>query len=174
MSSPAWIMEPMGKYFWGLVGAVEVGVAPWYGVRHVAHVGVHIQPQHGTCEITERLRAVSTSRSGCVFHQRTWGEVALRRKKPSPLWTQNCLSSKFHMARSETRGSLDTDGAGRGCGIVYSLLFFFLNLSFFIFARLCVLCSQDISVGESLLPSCWAQRKRCPSQCCDTGQPLQQ
>lgn len=158
MSSPAWIMEPMGKYFWGLVGAVEVGVAPWYGVRHVAHVGVHIQPQHGACEITEKLRAVSTSRSGCVFHQRTWGEVALRRKKPSPLWTQNCLSSKFHMASSEARGSLATDGAGWGCGIVCSLLFFFLNLSFFIFARLYVLCSQDIRVGERLLPSCWAQR----------------
>lgn len=61
MSSPAWIMEPVGKHFWGLVGAVEVGVAPWYGVRHTAHVGVHIQPQHGACEITEKLRAVSTS-----------------------------------------------------------------------------------------------------------------
>jgi hypothetical protein len=55
MSSPAWIMEAVGKYFWGLVGAVEVRVTPRYGIRHIAHVGVHVQPQHRACEVTERL-----------------------------------------------------------------------------------------------------------------------
>jgi hypothetical protein len=48
-------MEAVGKYFWGLVGAVEVRVTPRYGIRHIAHVGVHVQPQHRACEVTERL-----------------------------------------------------------------------------------------------------------------------
>ena len=54
-------MEAVGKHFWGLVGAVEVRVAPRYGVRRVAHVSIHVQPEHGTCEVAEgsedRVRA---------------------------------------------------------------------------------------------------------------------
>lgn len=50
--SPAWIVEAVGKHFRGLVGAVEVRVAPGDGVRHVAHVCVHIQPEDRTCEVT--------------------------------------------------------------------------------------------------------------------------
>lgn len=48
-------MEPVGKHFGGLVGAVEVRVAPRYGIGHTAHVCVHVQPQHRACEITEKL-----------------------------------------------------------------------------------------------------------------------
>lgn len=53
--SPAWIVEAVGKHFGGLVGAVEVRVAPWDGIRHVAHVRVYVQPQDGTREVTEKL-----------------------------------------------------------------------------------------------------------------------
>lgn len=45
----------MRKHFGGLVGAVEVRVAPWDGIRHVAHVCVHVQPEHRACEVTEKL-----------------------------------------------------------------------------------------------------------------------
>lgn len=62
-------MEAMGKHFWGLVGAVEVRVAPRYGVRRVAHVSIHVQPEHGTCEVAEgsedRVRAFC---SCYIFH----------------------------------------------------------------------------------------------------------
>lgn len=53
--SPAWIVEAVRKHFGGLVGAVEVRVAPWDGIRHVAHVCVHVQPEHRACEVTEKL-----------------------------------------------------------------------------------------------------------------------
>lgn len=53
--SPAWIVQAMCKHFWGLVGAVEVRVAPRYGIRHVAHIRVYVQPEHRPCEITEKL-----------------------------------------------------------------------------------------------------------------------
>lgn len=49
-------MEAVGEHFRGLIGAVEVRVAPWYGVRHVAHIRIHVQPEHRTCEITEKLQ----------------------------------------------------------------------------------------------------------------------
>lgn len=52
--SPAWIVEAVGKHFGGLVGAVEVRVAPGDGIRHVAHVCVHVQPEDRTREVTEK------------------------------------------------------------------------------------------------------------------------
>lgn len=54
MLSPAWIVEAVGKHFGGLVGAVEVRVAPGDGIRHVAHVCVHVQPEDRTREVTEK------------------------------------------------------------------------------------------------------------------------
>lgn len=60
-------MEAVGKHFWGLVGAVEVRVAPGYGIRHVAHVSIHVQPEHGTCEVAEESE--DSVRVFCyVFH----------------------------------------------------------------------------------------------------------
>lgn len=53
--SPSWIVQAVRKHFWGLVGAVEVRVTPGYGIRHVAHICVHVQPEHRPCEITEKL-----------------------------------------------------------------------------------------------------------------------
>lgn len=55
MFSPAWIVEAVGKHFRGLVGAVEVRIAPRDGIRHIAHIRVHVQPEHRTCEITEKV-----------------------------------------------------------------------------------------------------------------------
>lgn len=59
-------MEAVGKHFRRLVGAVEVGVAPWYGVRHIAHVSVHVQSQHRACEVTERLEGSEYTQIDCL------------------------------------------------------------------------------------------------------------
>ena len=55
MFSPAWIVQAVRKHFRGLVGAVEVRITSGDGIRHVAHICVHVQPQHRPCEITEKL-----------------------------------------------------------------------------------------------------------------------
>lgn len=52
---PAWIVESMGKNLRRLVGAVEVWVAPWDGVRDIAQVSIDIEAQYRTCKITERV-----------------------------------------------------------------------------------------------------------------------
>ena len=61
-------MQSVGKYFWWLVGAVEVGVVPGYGVGSRAAVCVHVHPQHRPCEIT----ADSTHKKGQLV---SWEET---------------------------------------------------------------------------------------------------
>lgn len=67
--SPAWIMQAVGEHFWGLVGAVEVRVAPGNGIRRVAHVSIHVQPEHGTCEVAEESEdSIRAFRPYYIFH----------------------------------------------------------------------------------------------------------
>ena len=59
-------MQAMGKHLRGLVGAVEVRVAPGYGIRHLTHVSVHVQLEHRTCEVAEGSEDSINAFSFCI------------------------------------------------------------------------------------------------------------
>lgn len=86
MFSPAWIVEAVGKHFRGLVGAVEVRVAPGYGIRHVAHGSIHVQTEHGTCEVAEESEDnVSAFRFCYVLRLHSIQGSCPMAKKPPPV-----------------------------------------------------------------------------------------
>lgn len=45
----------MGKNFRRLISTVKMWVRLWYGIRHMAEIGVYIQAQYRTCKITEKV-----------------------------------------------------------------------------------------------------------------------
>lgn len=107
MFSPAWIVEAVGKHFGGLVGAVEVRVAPGDGIWHIAHIRVHVQPEHRTCEITEKVERDVSASWFCLHYSQT-NAGRLLCGSPSYL-RQNYSGSKFHMVGNERKGSFVSD-----------------------------------------------------------------